>query len=54
MIELDMNNRKITLEISDEEMERRRQAWPGFEPKIKRGYFARYSASSLPLQPAAL
>lgn len=44
MIELDMNNRTIKLEISDEEMERRRSAWPGFEPKIKRGYLARYSA----------
>jgi dihydroxy-acid dehydratase len=39
-----MNNRKITLEISDEEMERRRREWKGFEPKIKRGYLARYSA----------
>jgi dihydroxy-acid dehydratase len=43
MIELDMNNRTITLEVSDEEMERRRANWPGFEPKIKRGYLARYS-----------
>ncbi|MFF2480470.1 dihydroxy-acid dehydratase [Paenibacillus sp. NPDC058071] len=43
IIELDMNNRTITLEISDEEMEKRRAAWPGFEPKIKRGYLARYS-----------
>lgn len=44
MIELDMNNRSITLEVSDEELERRRAAWTGFEPKIKRGYLARYSA----------
>jgi dihydroxy-acid dehydratase len=43
MIELDMNNRTITLEVSDEELERRRANWPGFEPKIKRGYLARYS-----------
>ncbi|ACT02957.1 dihydroxy-acid dehydratase [Paenibacillus sp. JDR-2] len=43
IIELDMNNRGITLMISDEEMEKRRAAWPGFEPKIKRGYLARYS-----------
>jgi dihydroxy-acid dehydratase len=33
-----------TLEVSDEELERRRAAWKGFEPKIKRGYLARYSA----------
>ncbi|MFC5405196.1 dihydroxy-acid dehydratase [Cohnella soli] len=44
IIELDMNNRKITLEVSDEELETRRAAWAGFEPKIKRGYLARYSA----------
>ncbi|WP_027091216.1 dihydroxy-acid dehydratase [Cohnella thermotolerans] len=44
MIELDMNNRTITLEVSDEELERRRAEWKGFEPKIKRGYLARYSA----------
>jgi len=44
IIELDMNNRKITLEVSDEELEKRRSEWKGFEPKIKRGYLARYSA----------
>ncbi|MBN2983211.1 MULTISPECIES: dihydroxy-acid dehydratase [Cohnella] len=44
MIELDLNNRTITLEVSDEEMDRRRAEWKGFEPKIKRGYLARYSA----------
>ena len=44
MIELDMNNRTMTLEVSDEELEKRRAEWKGFEPKIKRGYLARYSA----------
>lgn len=44
MIELDMNNRTITLEVSAEELEKRRAEWKGFEPKIKRGYLARYSA----------
>jgi dihydroxy-acid dehydratase len=43
MIELDLINRKIELQISDEEMERRRSQWKGFEPKIKSGYLARYS-----------
>lgn len=43
IIELDMNNRKITLEISDEEMEKRKANWKGFEPKVKTGYLARYS-----------
>lgn len=44
IIELDMNNRTITLEVSDEELAKRRAEWKGFEPKIKRGYLARYSA----------
>lgn len=43
IIELDMNKRTITLEISDEEMEKRKAEWKGFEPKVKKGYLARYS-----------
>jgi len=43
MIELDMNNRSMNVLISDEEMEKRRAEWKGFEPKITRGYLARYS-----------
>ena len=43
MIELDLNNRTIQLEISDEEFEKRRANWKGFEPKVKKGYLARYS-----------
>jgi len=34
----------MTLEVSDEELDKRRAEWKGFEPKIKRGYLARYSA----------
>lgn len=43
IIELDLNNRKIELHISDEEMAARRANWKGFEPKVKTGYLARYS-----------
>jgi dihydroxy-acid dehydratase len=43
IIELDLNNRTINLEISDEEFENRKANWKGFEPKVKRGYLARYS-----------
>lgn len=42
-IVLDLNERRIELLISDEEMEKRRAAWKGFEPKVKTGYLARYS-----------
>lgn len=43
LIELDLEGRAMNLLISDEEFERRRANWKGFEPKIKRGYLARYS-----------
>ncbi|WP_197089585.1 dihydroxy-acid dehydratase [Bacillus sp. SA1-12] len=43
IIELDLNNRKIQLEISDEEFAKRKANWKGFEPKVKKGYLARYS-----------
>lgn len=43
IIELDLINRTIELQISEEEMEQRRSQWNGFEPKIKSGYLARYS-----------
>ncbi|GIP34340.1 dihydroxy-acid dehydratase [Paenibacillus sp. J2TS4] len=43
IIELDLVNRKIELQISDEEMERRKANWKGFEPKVTTGYLARYS-----------
>ncbi|MGG6361130.1 dihydroxy-acid dehydratase [Peribacillus frigoritolerans] len=43
IIELDLNNRKIQLEISDEEFEKRKANWNGFESKVRTGYLARYS-----------
>lgn len=43
MITLDINNYKITLEVSDQELERRRAAWKAPEPKVKTGYLARYA-----------
>lgn len=43
IIELDLNNRVIQLHVDDEEFEKRRANWKGFEPKVKTGYLARYS-----------
>jgi dihydroxy-acid dehydratase len=44
IIELDLNNRRIELKVSDEELERRRATeWKPFEPKVQTGYLARYS-----------
>ena len=42
-ITLDINNYKIHLEVSDEELARRRDAWKEPEPKVKTGYLARYA-----------
>ncbi|WP_059044658.1 dihydroxy-acid dehydratase [Paenibacillus rubinfantis] len=43
IIELDLNNRKIELHVSDDELARRKANWKCFEPKVKTGYLARYS-----------
>ena len=42
-ITLDINNYKIHLNVSDEELARRRDAWKAPEPKVKTGYLARYA-----------
>ena len=41
--ELDINNYKITLKVSDEELEKRKVKWTAPEPKVKTGYLARYA-----------
>ncbi|MCR4743396.1 MAG: dihydroxy-acid dehydratase [Treponema sp.] len=43
LIELDINNYKITLKVSDQELEERRKNWVCPEPKVKTGYLARYA-----------
>ncbi len=43
IISIDIKNCSITLEVSDEELERRRKEWVCPEPKIKTGYIARYA-----------
>jgi dihydroxy-acid dehydratase len=43
IITLDLEERIIHLDITDEEFAARRANWQGFEPKIKSGYLARYS-----------
>lgn len=42
MIELDVENRKLHLAISDEELEKRRTAWKAPEPMATRGYVRFY------------
>lgn len=43
LIELDINNYKITLKVSDEELAKRKAKWVAPEPKVKTGYLARYA-----------
>ena len=43
LIELDINNYKITLKVSDEELAKRRETWSAPEPKVTTGYLARYA-----------
>jgi len=43
MIAIDIPAKKITLNVSDEEMRKRREAWSPPEPKITHGYLARYA-----------
>ncbi len=43
IVTLDIPNRKLNVELSDEEIKNRLEALPVFEPKIKKGYLARYA-----------
>ncbi|MCI7505148.1 MAG: dihydroxy-acid dehydratase [Coriobacteriaceae bacterium] len=43
IITVDIPNRAITLEVSDDELARRRENWVCPEPKVKTGYLARYA-----------
>ncbi len=42
-ISIDIPQKSISLEVSDEELNRRRSAWVCPEPRIKTGYLARYA-----------
>jgi len=43
IIKIDLPNRTLNVELSNEEISKRIKALPPFEPKIKRGYLARYA-----------
>lgn len=43
LISIDIPDRKLELEVSDEELARRREKWVCPEPKIKSGYLSRYA-----------
>lgn len=43
IIHININEKTLYVEVSDEEMERRRKLWTAREPKITTGYLRRYS-----------
>lgn len=43
IINIDIPNKKLEVELSNEEIEKRFNELPVFEPKIKKGYLARYA-----------
>jgi dihydroxy-acid dehydratase len=43
IITIDIPNRSLNVELTDEEIQNRLNLLPAFEPKIKRGYLARYT-----------
>lgn len=43
-ISIDIPNMTINMDVSEEELEKRRLAWKSREPKIKEGYLQRYAA----------
>ncbi len=44
VISIDVNNKTINVELSDEELHRRMDNMPSFQPKVQGGWLARYSA----------
>lgn len=42
-ISIDIPNRKLELEVSDEELAKRKAEWKQLEPKVKTGYLSRYA-----------
>ncbi len=47
IIEIDIPNRSISVKLTENELEKRRQQWAQPEPKIKTGVIARYAKSVL-------
>jgi dihydroxy-acid dehydratase len=43
IIEIDIPNLSIKLDVSDEELARRKSAWTPRQPKVTTGYLARYA-----------
>ena len=53
-ISIDAENCEMTLHISDDEMQKRRDAWVQPEPRYKRGVLAKYAAQVISAAEGAL
>lgn len=42
-IEIDINSGRLNLNVADDVLQKRRAAWQQPEPKIKKGYLAKYA-----------
>ena len=44
LIEIDIPNHRLSVKLSDDELQRRREAWQPPEPRFKTGYLAKYAS----------
>ena len=47
MVSIDIANRVLTVDLTDEEIKQRLEAWKPMKPKITKGYLARYSPTPI-------
>jgi dihydroxy-acid dehydratase len=45
MIEIDIPRRTLNVQLSEDELDRRKQQWVCPEPKVEKGYLIRYARS---------
>ena len=54
IISIDINNNKLDVKVSEEEMEARRAKWQPRVPEVTTGYLARYAAMAAPASKGAI
>ena len=47
MVSIDIENRVLKVDLTDEEIKRRLEAWKPKPPRITKGYLARYSPTPM-------
>ncbi|MFT4006673.1 MAG: dihydroxy-acid dehydratase [Lacrimispora sp.] len=54
IISIDIDNRRLDVKVSDEEMAARREKWQPRKPQVTSGYLARYAAMAAPASRGAI